>query len=327
MSPATRNFGFFHHFSFLVFSLFTVVSSDDLQVLLKLKSSLLISNPGVLNSWKLNSGAGPCSFTGITCDSRGNSSVTEIDLSRRGLSGEFPFNSVCELQTLEKLSLGFNSLSGIIPGDLRNCSSSIWISGTISSPNLTYLDASANLLNGDLSELRSLTNLVSLQLFENEFAGEIPPEFGEFKDLVNLSLYTNKLTGPLPQGLGSLADFDFIDASENLLTGPIPPDMCKTGKMKALLLLQNNLTGSIPESYASCLTLERFRVSDNSLNGTVPAGLWGLPKLEIIDLNEQLPRFGHRRYKKREISRNVVSRVQQVFRRAAGGDRRRHISD
>ncbi|ESQ35860.1 hypothetical protein EUTSA_v10006696mg [Eutrema salsugineum] len=412
MSPSSRTFGFF---SFLVFSLFSFVSSDDLQLLLKLKSSLVNSNPGVLDSWKLNSGAGPCGFTGVTCDSRG--SVTEIDLSHRGLSGKFSFDSVCEIKSLEKLSLGFNSLSGIIPSDLKNCTSLKYldlgnnlfsgpfpefsslnqlqylylnnsafsgvfpwnslrnatglvvlslgdnpfdpasfpeevvsltklswlylsncsITGKIppgigdltelqnleisdsaltgeippeivklsklrqlelynnnltgkfptgfgSLKNLTYLDTSTNRLEGDLSELRSLTNLVSLQLFENEFSGEIPPEFGEFKYLVNLSLYTNKLTGPLPQGLGSLADFDFIDASENHLTGPIPPDMCKRGKMKALLLLQNNLTGSIPESYTTCLTMQRFRVADNSLNGSVPAGIWGLPKLEIIDL-------------------------------------------
>ncbi|KAH0913410.1 hypothetical protein HID58_036731 [Brassica napus] len=411
MSPASRNFGFF--FSLLVLSLFSIVSSDDLQVLLNIKSSLLDSNPNVLDSWKPTSN--PCTFAGVTCNSNG--SVTEIDLSRRNLSGKFPFPFLCDLTSLEKLSLGFNSLSGPVPSDMNNCTklkyldlgnnffsgpfpdlsslthlqylylnssafsgtfpwkslqnakelvvlslgdnpfdttpfpeeivsltkltwlylsncsitgeippkigdltelrsleiSDSYLTGVIppeivklnklwrleiynnnltgkippgfgTMTNLTYLDISTNSLEGDLSELRSLTNLISLQLFENRLTGEIPPEFGEFKYLVNLSLYTNKLTGPIPQGLGSLADFDFIDASENQLTGPIPPDMCKRGKMTAVLLLQNNLTGSIPETYANCLTLERFRVSDNSLTGTVPVRLWGLPKVVIIDL-------------------------------------------
>ncbi|CDY53829.1 BnaA09g57210D [Brassica napus] len=382
MSPASRNFGFF--FSLLVLSLFSIVSSDDLQVLLKIKSSLLDSNPDALDSWKPTSN--PCTFAGVTCNS--NRSVTEIDLSRRNLSGNFPFPFLCDLTSLEKLSLGFNSLSGPVPSDMNNCTklkyldlgnnffsgpfpdlsslthlqylylnssafsgtfpwkslqnakelltwlylsncsitgeipprigdltelrsleiSDSFLTGVIPPEivklnklwrleiynnnltgkippgfgimtNLTYLDISTNSLEGDLSELRSLTNLISLQLFENRLTGEIPPEFGEFKYLVNLSLYTNKLTGPIPQGLGSLADFDFIDASENQLTGPIPPDMCKKGKMTAVLLLQNNLTGSIPETYADCLTLERFRVSDNSLTGTVPVKLWGLPKM------------------------------------------------
>ncbi|KAF8111008.1 hypothetical protein N665_0076s0014 [Sinapis alba] len=413
MSPPSRNF---RTLSFLLLiSLFSIVSSDDLQILLEIKSSLLDSNPNVLDSWKANSDSNPCTFAGVTCNS--NRSVTEIDLSRQGLSGKFPFASLCDLKFLEKLSLGFNSFSGLIPSEMNNCTklkyldlgnnffsgpfpefsslsqlqylylnnsafsgffpwkslqnakqlvvlslgdnpfdattfpeevvsltkltwlylsncsitgeippkigdltelrsleiSDSYLTGVIPSEivklnklwrleiynnnltgkfppgfgaltNLTYLDTSTNRLEGDLSELRSLTNLISLQLFENQLTGEIPPEFGEFKYLVNLSLYTNKLTGPIPQGLGSLTDFDFIDASENQLTGPIPPDMCKRGKMKAVLLLQNKLTGFIPETYANCLTLERFRVSDNSLTGKVPVGLWGLPKVEIIDL-------------------------------------------
>ncbi|XP_010544042.1 PREDICTED: receptor-like protein kinase HAIKU2 [Tarenaya hassleriana] len=410
MSLASRNF----IFSFF-FALFFVVSSDELQVLLKLKSSLADTNSVFFDSWRPDSVAGACGFSGIICDSTG--SVEEIELGNRNLSGNFPFDSVCELPNLRKLSLGFNSLSGMIPHDLGNCTnlqyldlgnnlfsgsfpefsslsqlqylylntsgfsgafpwkslrnatglvvlslgdnpfdttpfpdeilslnklqwlylSNCSIAGKIppaignlselqnlelsynsltgdippeigkltklwqlelysnsltgklplglrNLTNLRNFDASTNLLEGDLSELRFLTNLVSLQLFENELSGEIPTEFGQFKELVNLSLYTNQLTGPLPQELGSWADFDFIDVSENLLSGPIPPDMCKRGTMKALLMLQNRFTGSIPDSYANCSTLERFRVSNNSLTGSVPSGLWGLPKLEILDI-------------------------------------------
>ncbi|URE46627.1 Leucine rich repeat N-terminal domain [Musa troglodytarum] len=133
-------------------------------------------------------------------------------------------------------------------------------------------------------ELRSLTNLVSLQLFTNDLSGEVPPEFGEFRYLTNLSLYTNRLNGTLPPTLGSRANFDFIDVSTNFFTGGIPPDMCKRGTMTRLLILENNFTGEIPANYGSCLSLVRFRVSKNSLSGVVPAGLWGLPNLNIIDL-------------------------------------------
>lgn len=356
-----------------------------------------------------------CKFVGITCDSQGF--VTEIELSKNKLSGFLPLDSICELQNLEKLSLGFNSLQGKITEDLRNCTklkyldlgnnvfngpfpditplgdlqylylNSSGFSGTFPSKSLSnmsglvrlsigdnpfgptpfpqevvklnklnwlylsncslegkiptgigslselinfeiadnnlsgeipaeignlknlwqfelynnnftgklpiglrnltkleFFDASANNLEGDLMELKFLTNLVSLQLFANNFSGEIPSEFGEFKRLVNLSLYKNQLTGPIPEKIGSWAEFNFIDVSENFLTGPIPPDMCKMGKMKALLVLQNNLTGEIPASYANCPTLRRFRVSKNSLSGVVPAGIWGLPALNIIDI-------------------------------------------
>ncbi|MCE7766706.1 hypothetical protein GQL56_29185, partial [Pseudomonas putida] len=54
--------------------------------------------------------------------------------------------------------------------------------------------------------------------------------------------------------------------------------------MRGLLILENHFTGEIPESYANCTTLERFRVSKNLLSGVIPAGIWGLPKLQIIDV-------------------------------------------
>ena len=389
--------------------------SDDLQILLRLKSSLQApSTSVVLNSWTDSSNS-PCGFTGIACDPLG--SVAEIELSSQGLSGVLPLDLICELGSLTKLSLGFNSFSGKISEGLRNCTklkyldlgnnqfggefpdisalagleylylnnsgisgafpwkslagmkglvrlslgdnpleesefprevlgltklnwlylancslqgtipaeignlvelinlelsqnnftgeipgeigklSKLWqlelfengLTGKLpaSMVNLTSLanfDASANGLEGDLSALRKCNNLVSLQLFDNKFSGEIPREFGEFKSLVNLSLYTNQLTGTLPEKLGSWAEFIFIDVSENFLTGPIPPHMCKKGTMTLLLILQNNFTGPIPETYANCPTLVRFRVSKNSLSGTVPSGIWGLPKLDIIDI-------------------------------------------
>ncbi|KAI4316055.1 hypothetical protein L6164_024072 [Bauhinia variegata] len=403
-------------FCYLLFFLSLVaagVESDERQILLSLKAALEKSNTNVFDSW--NDTNSLCKFHGITCNSEG--SVNGIELSYQKLSGVLPFDSICQLQSLEKLSLGFNFLNGKVEEDLKNCVT-LWyldlgnnifsgpfpdisplsqlqylylnqsgftgafpwkslvnmaglvqlsvgdnpfditpfptevvnlknlnwlylsnctltgkipagignltelrnlefsdnfMSGEIPAEigklqklqqlefynnsfsgkfpvgfgNLTSLknfDGSMNLLEGDLSELRPLTNLVSLQLFENNLSGQIPEEFGEFKQLVNLSLYRNGLTGPIPQKIGSWAEFNFIDASENFLNGSIPPDMCSKGKMVALLLLQNKLTGEIPASYANCLTLKRFRVSNNSLSGTVPAGIWGLPKAEIIDI-------------------------------------------
>ncbi|XP_019153206.1 PREDICTED: receptor-like protein kinase HAIKU2 [Ipomoea nil] len=393
--------------------LFISAAATELESLLAIKAALQNSDTKIFDTW--NARHSPCDFPGVTCDSNG--SVKEIELSRRGLSGSVPFDSICSLKSLEKLSLGFNSLSGgvsdslnkcvsltyidlgnnlfsgPIPGMssltqmthlylnnsgftgkfpwnslenmtklevlslgdnpfdrttlpdfivkltnlnwlyLSNCSlegkipegignltellnlelSMNYISGEIPAgitklrklwqlevynneltgklpdgfgnlSNLQYFDASSNLLYGSLSEIRFLNKLISLQLLENQFSGEVPAELGDFKNLVNLSLYTNNLTGTLPAKLGSWAEFDFIDLSENFFTGPIPPDMCKQGKMKELLILQNNFTGEIPETYANCISLRRFRVSKNSLSGKVPTGIWGLPNLNIIDI-------------------------------------------
>ncbi|KAK3021457.1 hypothetical protein RJ639_047629 [Escallonia herrerae] len=403
-----------HLFSLIsLLSLIAGVNSDEIQSLLAIKTALQSSNTKVFDSWESNNPL--CSFKGITCNAAG--SVQQIELSSQYLTGLIPFDSICQLKSLEKLSLGKNSLhgrvtedinscvnlkyldlgnnffSGSVPdisslggleylymntsgftgtfpwsslqnmtglialslGDnsfdltpfpnevaklfklnwlyLSNCSiggeipaaignltelinlelssnqltgeippeisklTKLWqlelydnkLTGTLPVGlgkliNLEYFDASMNYLEGTLSELRFLSNLVSLQLFKNNFSGDVPDDLGDFKKLVNLSLYTNRLTGSLPVKLGSWSDFDFIDVSENFLTGSIPPDMCKNGKMTELLMLQNRLTGEIPASYANCATLTRFRVSNNSLTGAVPSGLWGLPKVNIIDL-------------------------------------------
>uniref|UniRef100_A0A1J3JAE2 non-specific serine/threonine protein kinase n=1 Tax=Noccaea caerulescens TaxID=107243 RepID=A0A1J3JAE2_NOCCA len=311
MSPATRNFGFFHHFSFLVFSLFTVVSSDDLQVLLKLKSSLLISNPGVLESWKLNSGTGPCGFTGITCDSGGNSSVTEIDLSRRGLSGEFPFDSVCELQTLVKLSLGFNSLSGIIPGDLRNCT------------KLKYLDLGNNLFSGPFPEFSSLSQLQYLYLNNSAFSGVFPwKSLRNATGLVVLSLGDNpfdssaihdevvsltklswlylsncSITGKIPPAIGDLTELQNLEISDSDLSGEIPPGIVKLSKLRQLELYNNSLTGKFPPGFGNLKNLTYLDASTNFLKGDLSElrSLTNLVSLQLFEnefSGEIPPEFG-----------------------------------
>ncbi|KAF8410297.1 hypothetical protein HHK36_002823 [Tetracentron sinense] len=410
---ATGRSSLFLFFLLCLFCFFSSSESDELPLLLKLKAALQKSDTYVFDSWRPDNTI--CNFTGISCNSDG--SVREIELAKQRLAGFLPLDSICQLQSLEKLSLGSNLLYGTISEDLKNCSrlqyldlgsnsftgplpdlsslsrlkflylnnsgfsgafpwsslenmtdlvglslgdnpfdnttsfplevlnlvkldwlyltncslkgkipagignltelknlelSDNYLSGDIPAEigrlgklwqlelynnelagkfpvglrnltSLAFFDASQNHIEGDLSELKYLTTLVSLQLFENELSGEIPDEFGDFKSLVNISLYTNNLIGSIPQKLGSWADFDFVDVSENLLTGPIPPDMCKNGKMQKLLVFQNKLTGGIPMNYANCSSLLRFRVDNNSLSGSVPAGIWGLPNVFVID--------------------------------------------
>ncbi|GJN35603.1 hypothetical protein PR202_gb24396 [Eleusine coracana subsp. coracana] len=197
--------------------------------------------------------------------------LVDLELSDNNLHGAIP-PEITKLTNLQYLELYNNSLTGALPAGFGQLT------------KLQYLDASMNKLTGSLAEVRTLTRLVSLQLFYNGFTGHVPPELGEFRDLVNLSLYNNNLTGELPQSLGRWAQFNFIDVSTNSLTGPIPPDMCKQGTMLKLLILENKFSGEIPASYASCTTLQRFRVSKNNLSGAVPEGIWALPAVNVIDL-------------------------------------------
>lgn len=225
-------------------------------------------------------------------------SLTALYLSAANIAGEIP-SSIGNLTKLTDLELADNHLTGSIPASMAklvNLRSLELYNNNLTGPlppgfgkmtKLQYFDASANKLTGGLSEIRTLTKLVSLQLFFNGFSGKVPAELGEeFKDLVNLSLYNNNLSGELPRNLGRWSKFDFIDVSTNQLSGPIPPDMCRRGTMKRLLMLENRFSGEIPLSYGGCRTLKRFRVSSNELSGEVPAGIWALPEVEIVDLAE-----------------------------------------
>ncbi|KDP35915.1 hypothetical protein JCGZ_09887 [Jatropha curcas] len=198
--------------------------------------------------------------------------LQNLELSDNQLFGVIP-EGIGKLSKLIQLEIYNNSLTGKLPVGIGNITS------------LVNFDCSHNRLEGEIGELKSLKNLASLHLFENQFSGEIPEEFGDFRYLEEFSIYTNKFRGSVPQKLGSWADFLYIDVSENFLTGPIPPDMCKNGKMTDLLILQNKFTGQVPESYANCKSLTRLRVNNNSLSGTVPPRIWGLQNLIIIDLS------------------------------------------
>ncbi|KAI7745992.1 hypothetical protein M8C21_026856, partial [Ambrosia artemisiifolia] len=282
--------------------------SDPRLILLKFKTNLSNSNTNVFTTWTLNNSL--CNFTGIACDR--DSNVKEINLPEQQLYGTVDFDSLCSLESLQKVLYLTNcSIRGTIPEDIRKLESlqrlelsdnflvgeiplgitklenlqvlelydnrltGIFPTGFGNLSMLSELDVSNNSLEGDLSELRSLRAITSLQLFENEFSGEVPVEFGEF---------INRFTGELPEKIGSWSDFEYIDVSENFLTGKIPPDMCKNGKIYDILMLQNNFTGGLPENYANCSSLVRLRVSNNSLSGTIPNGIWSLPRLEMIDI-------------------------------------------
>ncbi|KAJ6827073.1 receptor-like protein kinase HAIKU2 [Iris pallida] len=197
--------------------------------------------------------------------------LIDLELADNSLSGPIP-PEIAKLEKLWQLELYNNSLTGTLPSGFGNLS------------ELANFDASMNLLEGNVSELRLLKKLVSLQLFYNDFSGELPREFGEFKYLVNLSLYSNRFSGELPATIGSWSELNFVDVSTNSFSGKIPPDMCRMGTMKKLLILENKFSGEIPATYGDCTTLIRFRVSNNSLSGVVPAAIWSLPNVNIIDL-------------------------------------------
>ncbi|OEL35778.1 hypothetical protein BAE44_0003203, partial [Dichanthelium oligosanthes] len=80
--------------------------------------------------------------------------LDDLELADNYLTGEIP-PEITKLTELQVLDLYNNSLRGHLPVGFGKLT------------KLQWFDASMNNLNGSLSELRSLTQLVSLQLFDN----------------------------------------------------------------------------------------------------------------------------------------------------------------
>uniref|UniRef100_A0A2P2M0R9 non-specific serine/threonine protein kinase n=1 Tax=Rhizophora mucronata TaxID=61149 RepID=A0A2P2M0R9_RHIMU len=264
-------------FVFCFLCLFSAVKSDELQLLLNIKHILQKSNTNVLNSW--DSSNSICNFTGITCNS-GNS-VKEIELSNQNLTGPLPLDSICQLQSLEKLSLGCNSFVSRVTEDLNKCTQLQYLDfgnnfftgpfpdiSSLSKLQHLYLKQSG--LSGDFpwKSLENLTNIVTLSLGDNSFdLTPFPDEVLKLKRLDWLYLANCSIEGTIPPGIGDLSELTNLELSDNHLSGEIPPEIGKLQKLIQLELYDNKLSGKLPPGLRNLTRLESFDASSNSLEG------------------------------------------------------------
>ncbi|KAK4493514.1 hypothetical protein RD792_005553 [Penstemon davidsonii] len=141
-----------------------------------------------------------------------NAAVVALHFPGMGLSGRLPPNTISNLTNLTTLSLRYNALSGPLPSDFF---------ASLTSLRNIYLQH--NFFTGQIPDsLFSLTNLVRLNLAENNFSGPISPNFNNLTRLGTLFLQGNQLSGSIPDlNLPSLGQNQF-NVSNNNLTGEIP---------------------------------------------------------------------------------------------------------
>ncbi|XP_030930530.1 receptor-like protein kinase 7 [Quercus lobata] len=248
------------------------IQSNDLQILMKLKSALQTSNTNVFSSWE--SGNSICNFTGISCTS--DDSITEIELSYQNLTGVLPLDSICQLQSLEKLSFGFNHLHGPIMDDLKNC------------VKLQYLDLSHNLFTGwSVPEISSLSQLRYLHLNLSGFSGTFPwKSLQNMTGLVSLSLGDNPFNpSPFPNEVLLLTNLTWLYLSNCSIQGTIPAEIGNLKELINLELADNNMTVKIPVEIGNLVNLWQLELYNNSFAGKLPIGLRNLTKLEMFDFS------------------------------------------
>ncbi|WOL15383.1 hypothetical protein Cni_G24164 [Canna indica] len=287
--------------------------AEELQILLQLKSSFKTTNSTTFQSWDAGS-SNICGFAGVKCDS--NSSVSEIDLTGTGISGEVPFDVLCRLSSLSVVKLGSNSLSGTVSDDdLRNCT------------GLRHLDLASNNLAGVVPDLARLTKLQVLNVSGNGFTGAFPwsslagltdlevisvgdnffdpNPFPEvvlgFTELYWLYLSNCNIHGEIPAAIGNLAKLVNLEISDSFLTGVIPPEISKLSNLRQLELYNNSLGGRLPAGFGNLSKLKSFDASMNNLEGDLSElrTLTMLVSLQLFENNltgEVPPEFGDFRF-------------------------------
>jgi Leucine-rich repeat (LRR) protein len=256
-------------FFFLLFPL--LIKSDETKILLNLKASLQKSNPNLFALWDPEANSA-CNFTGVTCT---GGLVSEIDLSNQNLAGEIPWDSICELKGLERLSLGFNYLYGHVSEDLKNCL------------QLHYLDLGNNGFTGVFPDISALSNLRHLYINTSAFSGSFPwKSLQNMTEIETLSIGDN-LFDPIefPREIFDLHKLIWLQLSNCSLQGKIPPEIGNLNQLINLELSVNNLSGSIPDEITKLINLWQLELYGNQLSGKLPVGLRNLTKLTNFDVS------------------------------------------
>ncbi|XP_056164070.1 receptor-like protein EIX2 [Syzygium oleosum] len=185
-----------------------------------------------------------------------NQRLAFFDMSQDSLQGGFPknFSSLCKLQVVR---LSMNYFSGNISG----------------------------ILGGPLGCVQSKWKIFDVSF--NDFSGDLPNQFGEFKELERLDLSSNLISGSIPANLVELASLRELDLSYNKVSGTIPESIGRLSNLKLLYLEHNFLHGVISELHFEYLkSLTGLDISSNELVLNV-SSTW-VPPFQVrgIDLSD-----------------------------------------
>ncbi|KAH7537843.1 hypothetical protein FEM48_Zijuj03G0136100 [Ziziphus jujuba var. spinosa] len=324
------SFLFFLTFFFFFLQISQLVSAStvpfQLIALLSLKSSL--RDPlSTFHDWDPTPSSSKadfqdpvwCTWSGVKCHPK-TSQITNLDLSRRNLSGTIPAE-IRYLSNLVYLNLSGNTFDGALQSAIfelselrvldisRNNFNSTFPPGISKLKFLRVFNAYSNSFTGPLpEEINRLRLLEQLNLGGSYFGGKIPASYGSFPRLKILYLAGNLLEGPIPSQLGFLSELErmeigyndltggfptdlallrnlkYLDVSQANISGTLAPDIGNLTKLETLLLFKNRLSGKIPESLGKSEALKVLDLSDNQFSGSIPTEFSMLKELTVLSL-------------------------------------------
>lgn len=184
------------------------------------------------------------------------------------------FNEFFKLEKLKGLLLSFNKLSVLLETKvsaiptkferlgLSSCNLTEFPAILKDNTNLVELDLSDNNLRGEIPKWMwnpTSQGLIFLNLSHNRFTGfEQSPVILPWHQLKTLELGSNMLQGSLPIPSSFITTYS---VHNNYYTGEIPPTFCNKTSLSILDLSNNNLTGKIPQCFENLRTLNILNLS------------------------------------------------------------------
>lgn len=209
-------------------------------------------------------------------------SLVSIDLSENNLNGSIPNEFVAAFPQLKFLSLGGNGIvgrdsdfSGMKSIGYLNISGNLFkgsVLGLFEGP-LKVVDLSRNQFQGHISQVNfssnfNWSNLLYLDLSENQLSGVFLTDFAHAHNLEHLNLACNRFTEQQFLQVDELTHLEYLNLSGTNLIGEIGTNISHLSRLRTLDLSDNHLTSSIPPIVTK--NLKFIDLSHNNLTGDIP---------------------------------------------------------
>ncbi|CAN6208545.1 unnamed protein product [Urochloa humidicola] len=111
---------------------------------------------------------------------------------------------------------------------------------------------------------------------------EIPAALFNLTELVSLDLSNNNLSGSMPREVGNLSKLETWHFNNNNLSGYIPQELSLLRNLKSLWMFDNYIEGPIPEFIQNLTNLTDLRLYGMKLRGPIPHNFSKLINLENL---------------------------------------------
>ncbi|XVE89033.1 hypothetical protein DITRI_Ditri19aG0117500 [Diplodiscus trichospermus] len=177
---------------------------------------------------------------------------------------------------LRYIDLSFNNLVGMFPTWLLQNNS-----------KLDAMNLMKNSFQGSLQLPNSIHDLLTLEISDNRFSGQIPKNIGLIlPKLSYMNMSKNSFEGNVPSSVGEMKGLRFLDLSANKFSGELPRGLSKNcTNLTFLKLSNNNFHGEMFPLYMNLTRLQRLYLNDNFFSGKIGDKLSNITRLELLDIS------------------------------------------